>query len=141
MADRQDLERVQKAALRVILRGDYDNYEQALSVLNLESLNQRRESMALKFAKNSLNNPQFSKLFPPRESKHGMIARNSEKFYIKKSNTLRHKESSVPFLQRLLNKDSLKRLFLNDLNKKTKKEKNKDPSFRVNYVRNVDAIT
>ena len=103
--------------------------------------------MALKFAKNSLNNPQFSKLFPLRENKHGMIARNREKYHIKKSNTLRHKESSVPFLQRLLNKDrlerklSFKRLFLNDLTKKTKKEKSKDPSFRVNYVLNVDAIT
>ena len=87
--------------------------------------------MALKFAKNSLNNPQFSKLFPLRESKHGMIARNSEKYYIKKSNTLRHKVSSVPFLQRLLNKDSLerklslKRLFLNNLTKRTKKGEQK----------------
>ena len=87
--------------------------------------------MALKFAKNSLNNPQFSKLFPLRESKHGMIARNSEKYYIKISNTLRHKASSVPFLQRLLNKDSLerklslKRLFLNNLTKRTKKGEQK----------------
>ena len=134
-------------ALRVILRGDYVNYEQALNVLNLESLNQRRESMALKFAKNSLNNPQFSKLFPLRESKHGMIPRNSEKYHIKKSNTLRHKVSSVPFLQRLLNKDSLKKklslksFFGDDLTRKKKKVKNKDPSYRVNYVRNVDAIT
>ena len=56
----------------------------------------------------------------------------------------------MPFLQRLLNKDSfekkksLKRLFSgNDLTRKTKKEKiNKnDTSFRVNYVPNVDVIT
>ena len=129
LADRQDLERVQKAALRVILQGEYDSYEQALGLLNLESLNQRRESMALKFAKNGLNNPQFSKLFPLRKIKHGMIARNSEKYCVNRSNTLRYKESSVPFLQRLLNKDSfekkksLKRLFSgNDLTRKTKKE-------------------
>ena len=67
----------------------------ALVVLDLELLNQRRERLALKFAKNGLKNPQFSKLFPLRESKYGMIARNSEKHYIKKSYTLRHKESSV----------------------------------------------
>ena len=83
MADRQDLERVQKAALKVILRGEYEDYEQALGVLNLESLNQRRESMALKFVKNGLKDPQFSKLFPLREGKHGMISRNSEKYHIK----------------------------------------------------------
>ena len=65
--------------MKVILRGEYDKYERALGVLNLESLNQRRESVSLKFAKNGLNDPQFSKLFPLRESKHRMIARNSEK--------------------------------------------------------------
>ena len=36
MADRQDLERVQKAALKVILRGEYEVYEQALGVLDFE---------------------------------------------------------------------------------------------------------
>ena len=100
------------------------------------------------FAKNGLNDPHFSKLFPLRERKHGMIARNSEKYYIKKSNTLRNKVSSVPFLQRLLNKDvlekkmSLKGLFSNET-KKPKKERfnKKDTSCRVNYVPNVDVIT
>ena len=76
LADRQDLERVQKAALKVILRGEYENYEQALGVLNLDSLNQRRESLALKFAKNALKDPHFSELFPLRRVEHGMVARN-----------------------------------------------------------------
>ena len=143
-----DIERVQKAALKVILQGEYEDYEQALGVLDLESLNKRRERLALKFAKNGLNDPHFSKLFPLRERKHGMIARNSEKYYIKKTNTLRNKVSSVPFLQRLLNKDilekkmSLKGLFRNET-KKPKKENfnNKNTSSRVNYVLNVDVIT
>ena len=42
---------------------------------------------------------------------------NSEKYHINRSNTIRYKDSAVPFLQRLLNKNnfkkklSLKRLF------------------------------
>ena len=78
--------------------------------------------------KNGLKDPQFSKLFLLREGKHGMISRHSEKYHIKKSNTLRHKQSSLPFLQRLLNKDSLekkmnlKRLFKNELVETPKKE-------------------
>ena len=48
VADRQDLERVQKAAVKVILGKDYVNYEEALIELKLESLNERREAMALK---------------------------------------------------------------------------------------------
>ena len=73
--------------------------------------------MALKFAKNSLNDKHFSKLFPLRITKHQMNVRNSEKFHVNSSNTKRYKDSAVPFLQGLLNKEnfekrkSLKRLF------------------------------
>ena len=52
LADRQDLERIQKAALKVILGKEYDGYEKSLVNLNMESLEQRRETMALKFVKN-----------------------------------------------------------------------------------------
>ena len=136
--------------MKVILQGEYDNYEQALGVLNLESLDQRRESMALKFVKNGLKDHYFSKLFPLRKVQHGMIARNREKYHINKSNTSRYEDSSVPFLQRLLNKDSLdKKMRFKSLvsgieaSKKTKRRVGDDenPSFRVNYVCNVDAIT
>ena len=70
LTERQDLERIQKSATKVILGKDYDNYKQALSDLNMESLNKRRENMALKFAKKSLENYHFSKLFPLRETTH-----------------------------------------------------------------------
>lgn len=69
LADRQDLERIQKAAVKVILGKEYTSYDEALSILNLDSLNTRREAMALKFAKGSLKNENFSKLFPLREAK------------------------------------------------------------------------
>ena len=73
--------------------------------------------MALKFAENSLKNPNFSKLFPLRKVNHHMKVRNSERYLITPSNTKRYQESAVPYLQGLLNKDclekkqSLKRLF------------------------------
>ena len=79
-----------------------------------------------------------------------MVARNSEKYYVNKSNTLRYKVSAVPSLQRLLNKESqdkktiLKSLFNRiESTQKTRDKKIdiKDPSFRVNYVCNVDVIT
>ena len=116
-ADRQDLERIQKAATKVILGKDYESYEQALGLIKIDSLNQRRETMALKFAKNSQNDPNFSKLFPLRKVNHHMKVRNKERYLITPSNTKRYQESAVPYLQGLLNKDvfekkqSLKRLF------------------------------
>ena len=46
-----DLERIQKNALKIILKGSYVSYAQALDELNLESLYDRRELLCLKFAK------------------------------------------------------------------------------------------
>ena len=49
-----DLERVQKSALKVILRDEYKSYKDALKILNIESLFERRELLCLKFAKKCL---------------------------------------------------------------------------------------
>ena len=104
-----DLERVQKAALKVILKSDYKNYKDALKLTNLESLDERRRAISLKFARNCLNNENFSKLFPLNNQIHGMKVRNHLKYKINKANTERYKNSSIPYMQRLLNDDSKKR--------------------------------
>ena len=104
--NRQDLERVQKAALRVILGDDYLNYENALSLTKMESLDERRGLISLKFAKNCLKNENFSKLFPLKKVKHAMNMRNPDKYIVKSSNTERYKKSTIPFLQRQLNVDN-----------------------------------
>ena len=46
-----DLERVQKSALKVILKNKYSDYKNALKNLNIESLCERRELLCLKFAR------------------------------------------------------------------------------------------
>ena len=84
--NRHDLERVQKAALRVILRGDYESYESALKISGIDSLEDRRKVMALKFARKCLNNDNYSKLFPLNKLKHEMSLRNPMKYAVKKSN-------------------------------------------------------
>ena len=68
--NREDLERVQKAALKVILKEDYSNYEDALKQTNLESVHERSETIALRFAKNCLNSENFLKLFPLNNQNH-----------------------------------------------------------------------
>ena len=47
----QDLERVQKTALKIILQNEYKSYESALQILDLENLVERRERLCLQFAK------------------------------------------------------------------------------------------
>ena len=49
--NRPTLERVQKAAVKVILRDKYTNYTQGLKYLKMETLDERRRQLCLKFAK------------------------------------------------------------------------------------------
>ena len=84
---------------------NYKGYKEALAHMNLESLRDRREKMALTFAKKSLKMENFSKLFPINHPEHLMKKRNQEKYVVTKANTERYRKSAVPFLQRLLNED------------------------------------
>jgi len=56
-----DLERVQKLALKVILKDKYGEYKSALRKLNIESLFDRRELLCLKFAKKRFKASKFQK--------------------------------------------------------------------------------
>ena len=104
-AECNDIERVQKAAVRLIMGNKYKGYKEALQYMNLESLKERRKNMALSFAKKSLKLGKFSEFFPLNNAKHLMKKRNQEKYVVTKANTERYRKSAVPFLQRLLNDD------------------------------------
>ena len=57
------IERVQKAAFAIILGPGYKNYSEALLSLDCDSLEERRKSINLKFAKKSLKNDRFTNWF------------------------------------------------------------------------------
>ena len=98
-----DLERVQKSALRVILGDKYTSYKNALEVIKLDSLEERREKLCLKFAKQCLRHEKLKDMFPQRVSHHLMDKRNAPKFVVTKALTERYRRSSIPSMQRLLN--------------------------------------
>ena len=50
----QDLERIQKTALKIIMQEEYISSENALNKLDLGNLVDRRESLCLQFAKTCL---------------------------------------------------------------------------------------
>ena len=104
-ADSKDIERIQRAAMRVVMGNKYEGYDEALKLMKLDSLKQRREKMALKFAQKSLKQERFSRFFPLYTSKHGMKKRSPKKYIVNHTNTERYRKSAVPYLQRLLNKD------------------------------------
>ena len=98
-----DLERVQKNALRIILKEKYTSYEAALEVSGLECLVERRDRLCLKFAKACLKNDQVKDIFPLNDIEYHVETREREKFNVTMAKTERLKRSAVPYMQRLLN--------------------------------------
>ena len=110
MRERNDLERVQKSALRVILGEKYISYENALNVVRMDSLEMRRQNICLKFAKQCIRNEKLRNIFPRNYSSHSMEKRSGEKFVVKKALTERYKRSAIPNMQRLLNKNEREKM-------------------------------
>ena len=98
-----NLERVQKSALRIILGDKYVDYDNALKVLNLQSLRERREDLCLKFAKKCLQVPKLKRMFPRNHHDHEMNKRKSEYYRVNRGLTERLRRSAIPHMQRLLN--------------------------------------
>ena len=103
--NKQDLERVQKSAVKIMLGKKYKDYENALELVDLENLSERRETLCLKFAKKCLQNEKTENLFPLNKPTHNMKSRMTEKFKVKFAHTERLKQSSIPYMQRHLNND------------------------------------
>lgn len=106
--NKKDLERVQKAALKIILKGNYIDYEDALEALGLQTLDKRREIMCLKFAKQCLRNEKAKTMFPLAKNNHSMKTRLNPRFKESHARTNRYQKSAIPFMQRLLNNDHAK---------------------------------
>ena len=85
----QDLERIQKNALRIILQDDYLSFSNALSLTGLKSLFERRADLCLRFAKSSAKNDQTKSMFPlkPATHRYNINTRNREKFEVTQCKT------------------------------------------------------
>ena len=101
--DSNNLERVQKNACRNILKERYISYENAISVLQIPTLVQRREILLYNFGRKCLFLEQTKHLFPLNPNSHDMIHRNTEKFSVIHAKTERLRKSTIPYIQRVLN--------------------------------------
>ena len=105
MKNRNDLERCQKTSLKLILGPKYENYEQALKYLHIETLDTRRDRLCMSFAKKCIKLNNMKTLFPTLNRKHDMETRLNMKYVINKARSQKYKFSAVPQMQRMLNKD------------------------------------
>ena len=101
-----DIERIQKMAFRIILQEDYINYKQACSVLSALTLEKRCGKLCSKFAAKNLKseNTMFMKVGTHANTRH-----TSDIVREYKSNFGRFRNSSLPFLARLINENNRQR--------------------------------
>ena len=103
--NKESLERIQKSAVRIIMGNEYKNYEDSLNRLDLQSLEDRREMLCLKFAQKCVKNERLMHMFPLNEKEHEMKTRKKEKFKVQFAHTSRLKKSPLIYMQKLLNED------------------------------------
>ena len=94
-----DLERVQKAAVRIIL-GQSLPYSTALKKLNIDTLSVRRENLCERFARKTLKS-KHADIFKPNNLSY--MTRHKEPFIHPLCNTSRFYNSPVNYLTRILN--------------------------------------
>ena len=99
------LERVQKVALKIILKEKYKSYENALNFLELDTLKQRRIHMSLSFARNCLKTKNMKHIFPPNIGHNVMNTRYHEHFHVLHTNTKRMQDSLIIYLKNQLNNE------------------------------------
>ena len=102
--EKEDLERVQKVSLRMILKNRYKDYDNALNLAGLEKLSQRRVQLCLNFARKCVKNPKTSHMFPLNPTSHTMVNRETPRYFTQQVRTARLYKSAIPYLQKLLNK-------------------------------------
>ena len=95
-----DIERVQKIVLRIILDDQYEDYHQACLVLNVQNLQSRRTKISLSFALKCLTSDKHKQLFKLNENTN---IRNPDKFDVPFASTTRYFKSPKLYLTRLLN--------------------------------------
>jgi len=98
-----DLERVQKSALKIILQDNYKSYRNALNLLDMETLVERRDQLCLNFALQCVQNKKTKSMFPLNQKDNQMNKRHSKKYKVQHANTARLQKFSIIYMQNMLN--------------------------------------
>ena len=100
-----DIERVQKAFLHIALGQTYLSYEHALDVSKLETLESRRETLCINFAKKAAKHPKHSQWFVESDPDAPDTRSIKLKYKTPLCRLSRFKKSPIPYLTSLLNNE------------------------------------
>ena len=101
VGEKNDLERTQKVALRIIFGNSYTSYNDALKWTGLETLAARRTRLCLNFARKCAKYEKTKDMFPLNDAL--VDTRHREQYEVTNAKTDRLAKSSIPYMQRLLN--------------------------------------
>ena len=93
-----DIERVQRSAMKIILGSSFTNYEECLEEISQDTLKSRRDKLCLNFAESCIKDSKFSSWF-----QEGIETRSGHYFAEPEAKTRRYRNSAIPHLTRLLN--------------------------------------
>ena len=98
----QDLERIQKAALKIIFKNNYLNYEHACNQLNISDLKTRRNTLFERFTRQNVNHPLMNEYFQENTNNQYFL-RQPRKYKITKARTERFRNSAIIQMQHIAN--------------------------------------
>ena len=101
LAEKQDIERVQKVALHIILGDKYENYRNALKITKLDSLEARRKHICTNFARKAEKNTKHRNWFKLKPNRN--TRKEPDKYWNPIARTNRLTNSPICYLTRLLN--------------------------------------
>ena len=106
-SQKDNIERVQRRALRMIAFPQRMDYDQLLQTFNVQSLANRRTDLLITFGKSLLHSDRHRDLLPPtRIQIHQRTdLRNPNNLHIPRTRTQRYKLSSIPSIVQLLNSE------------------------------------
>ena len=105
IAEKKQIERVQKAAFNIILGEEYNSYDNALTILHSESLSLRRQNLSLSFGRKALNDPKYYSWFKVNDRKPLHTRADKEQTVLKtvQTRTDLYRDSPLPYLTNMLN--------------------------------------
>ena len=104
ISQKRKLERVQKRACRIILGGQYDSYDQALTTLSLPRLSDRHSEVLRKFGQDLLTHPRHRHFLPPYAPPSRHTTRHTNTLVpIRAPRTDRYKNSTIPSIVHMIN--------------------------------------
>ena len=102
LEEKCDIERIQRAALHIILGEEYISYRDALETVNLKSLEDRRVKLCTKFANKAAKNNKFKNWFKIN-ARWDRTRSAQPKFCPVWARTTRYQKSPLSYLTSILN--------------------------------------